>query len=411
MDIYKTAVIGAGAMGAEIAQTISSAGLPVIIRDINPEALERGIKAIRKIYQSQVSKGRMVASEVETKMALVTGTTSYDTLKDVDLVIEAVSENSEVKKQVFKELDRFCPAGTILASNTSALPISELGKVTKRPDKVIGMHFFFPAHVMKLVEIIPGLGTPSGTIDTVMRFTKRLNKIPVRVNECAGFLVNRLFMPYLNEAIYCLQENAATLEEIDQTMVNFGFPMGPFTLVDMLGLDICAEVLEILADSYGDRMKPAKIWNVMHKNGFYGQKRSVGFYIYDNNRKEPVSINPALEKMIMQLQKETNIKRTRFSLERLVMPMINEAVICLEEGISEKDDIDTAMLIGLAFPQDKGGVLHYADSLGIDFVLTTLENLHKEFGRRFCPAPRLKEMVTAGYLGKKSGKGFFEYRV
>ncbi len=409
MYIYKAAVVGAGAMGAEIAQTITFAGIPVVIKDINQEAVDKGIKAIRKIYQSRIDKGKMSPSDLEPKMALLSGTTSYNDLKDVDIVIEAVFENMELKKKIFKELDQACQSATILTSNTSALSVSELAGATKRQDKVIGMHFFYPAHVMKLVEVIPGLGTSSETIDDVTAFAESLRKIPIRVNECAGFLVNRLLMPYLNEAAYCLQEGASTLKEIDQAMVNFGFPMGPFTLVDMLGLDICTNVVKILLGSYGNRIEPAKIWNKIYEKGRYGVKRGAGFYIYGGENQTQDTKDTVLEEMIAQVQKETGVRGTKFSSERLIMPMINESVICLQEGVSKGSDIDMAMLAGLGFPEPKGGILHYADSLGIDFVLKTMEDLYKEFGVRFWPAPMLRRMVAAGYLGKKSGKGFFEY--
>lgn len=411
MPTYKAGVIGAGAMGAEIAQAITLAGIPVVMKDISPEAVETGIKVIRKIYQSRIEKGKMPASELEPRMALVTGTTSYDALKEVDIVIEAVFENIELKKKVFKELNQVCPSNTILASNTSALSISELATSSNRPDKVIGLHFFFPAHVMKLVEVIVGLSTSNETINESIAFAERLGKIPVKVNDVAGFLVNRLLMPYLNEAAYCLQEEAATLQEIDQTMINFGFPMGPFALVDMVGLDICAEVIQILADSYPERMQPAQMWTTLYKKGRYGTKKNAGFYIYDDNKQIHDHHDIVLEEIIDQIQKETGIKKTKFSLERLIMRMINEAVLCLEESVCKESDIDIAVRAGLAFPEDKGGILHYADSLGIDLVLNTLENLYKELGHRFWPAPMLKGMVCAGYLGKKSGKGFFEYTV
>lgn len=409
MYLYKAAIVGAGAMGAEIAQTITFAGMPVVIKDITPEAVEKGIKAIRKIYQSGIDKDKMLPSDLESKMTLVTGTTSYEQFRDVDIVIEAVPENIGLKKKVFQELDNVCPAKTILASNTSALSISELGKVTKRPDKVIGMHFFFPAHVMKLVEVIPGLVTSTETVDNITAFTEKLNKIPIKVKECPGFLVNRLLMPYLNEAAYCLQEGVVTREEIDQMMVNFGFPMGPFTLIDMVGVDICAEVIKILFDAYGHRIKPAQIWDKLYKKERYGMKAGAGFYLYNGRNKIPEVQDKVLGEIISQVQKETKIKSTKFSLERLTMPMINEAIICLQDGLSQINDIDIAMLVGLSFPEDKGGILHYADSLGIDFVLNRLESLYKNFGNRFRPAPMLKQMVRAGYLGKKSRKGFFEY--
>ena len=390
-------------MGAEIAQVITYAGIPVVLKDVNQELVDKGIAKIRSIYQKRVDKGKMDASELEKRLSLVSGATSYEVFKDVDIVIEAVPEKVDLKKKIFQELDTNSSENTILATNTSALSISELGSATKRPEKVIGMHFFFPAHVMKLVEIIPGLATGTETIDDVMGFTESLRKIPVRVNECAGFLVNRLLMPYLNEAAYCLQEGSATVQEIDQAMVSFGLPMGPFTLVDNLGLDVCFDVVKVLLDSYGNRMEPAAIWTKLYEAKRFGRKTGAGFYEYDGRS------SGELGTIISNLQKQLNLKKTKFSQERLIYPMINEATLCVEEHVATESDIDMSMVAGIGFPQEKEGILHYADQVGLDQVLKTLEGFYREFGGRFWPAPRLRRMVGAQFLGKKSGRGFFEY--
>lgn len=410
MYIYKAAVVGAGKMGAEIAQVISYAGIPVVIKDINDEVVKKGIETARKIYKGRVDKGKMSPEETESKMALISGATTYALFKDVDIVIEAVPENLELKKKVFKELDEATQPTAILASNTSALSISALGSVTKKAEKVIGMHFFFPAHVMKLIEVIPSLATSQETIDDVTAFSESLRKIPVRVNECPGFLINRLLMPYLNEAVYCLQEGAASAKEIDKAMVEFGFPMGPFTLVDNLGLDICAEVGKILYDGYGERMKPAQLWNKLIDVKRYGVKCEAGFYNYKGveehgeGKADTVSDN-----FIKEVQAQTKLSGTTFSVERLILPMINEAAISLQENISTAQDIDLAMIAGLGFPQDKQGILHYADLIGIDNALKGLEDFRTKFGERFFPAFMLKKLVNASFLGTKTKRGFFEY--
>ena len=274
MYIYKAAVIGAGAMGAEIAQTISFSGLPVLLKDVDQSMVDRGLATIRTIYQRRVDRGKMTQDELEQKVALVTGVVDYTQFKDVDLVIEAVPEHMELKRKIFADLDAAVQESAILASNTSSLSISALGAATKRAPKVIGMHFFYPAHIMKLVEVIPGLATSEETMDDVVNFTESLRKIPVRVQECGGFLVNRLLMPYLNEAAFCLQEGAATVEEIDKAIVAFGLPMGPFTLVDNLGLDVCFDVVKVLLDSYGNRMKPAERFSARRLSAT--QRRSRG---------------------------------------------------------------------------------------------------------------------------------------
>lgn len=402
MYIYKAGVVGAGTMGAEIAQVISYSGLPVVLKDVNQDFVNSGLAKIREIYKRRVEKGKMSAQDMEAKMMLVTGSTSYDDFKDVDIVVEAVPEKMELKKKIFQELDKVCPEGTILASNTSSLSISEMGSATGRPHKVIGLHFFFPAHIMKLIEVIPGLATSDETVDDVTGFSESLRKIPVRVNECAGFLVNRLLMPYLNEAAYCLQEGAASMQEIDKAAVAFGMPMGPFTLVDSLGLDICEEVGKILLESYGDRMRPAELWKNFYDAKLLGRKSGAGFYNYQGT-------DNLADKIVGELRKQHGGKGSKFSTERIIFPMINEAAYCVQEHVSKASDIDIAMRAGVGFPEDKAGILAYGDKIGLDLVLSTLETLAKEHGSRFWPCPLLRRLVGANFLGVKTKRGFFEY--
>ena len=405
MYIYKTAVIGAGAMGAEIAQAISFSGVPVLLKDIDRALVDRGLGVIRKIYQRRVDRGKMTQDEMEQKLALVTGVTGYEEFKDVDLVIEAVPEKLELKQRIFRELDGIVPESSILASNTSSLSISALGAMTARPHKVIGMHFFYPAHIMKLVEVIPGLETSEETTGDIIAFADSLRKLPVRVNECPGFLVNRILMPYLNEAAWCVQEGAASARQIDDAMVGFGFPMGPFTLVDNLGFDVCREVVQILLDAYGSRMRPAPIWERLYDLKRYGAKAGAGFYLYGERAGQP---DPDLERIIAELRAQRQAP-TEFSVHRLVLPMINEAVRCLEEHVCTAADVDLSVIAGLGFPQSKGGILHYADEIGLSTVLSELEQLTRTLGERFWPSPLLKRKVAAGQLGTKAKKGFFDY--
>lgn len=405
MFIYKTAVVGAGAMGAEIAQVITFSGVPVLLKDVDQPRLEKGLEAIRKIYQRRVDRGKMTPEEVEKKLALVSGVTDYTGFKDVDLVIEAVPERLELKQQVFKELDTLLPDPAILASNTSSLSISALGAVTRRPHKVIGMHFFYPAHIMKLVEVIPGLETSEETTGDVIAFGESLRKLPIRVNECPGFLVNRILMPYLNEAASCVQSGAATAREIDDAMVAFGFPMGPFTLVDNLGFDICREVVTILVDAYGPRMQPAQIWERLYALKRYGVKTGAGFYLYGERAGQT---DLELDAIIKALSAQWTGPQ-EFTTHRLVLPMINEAIRCLEEQVCTAADVDLAVIAGLGFPQAKGGILHYADEVGLDKVLSELERFTQLFGERFWPSPLLKRKVAAGHRGKQAKKGFFDY--
>jgi 3-hydroxyacyl-CoA dehydrogenase len=405
MYIYKTAVVGAGAMGAEIAQAISFSGVPVLLKDVDQGRVDKGLDTIRKIYQRRVDRGKMAQDEMEQKLTLVSGVTDYAGFRDVDLVIEAVPEKIELKRQIFRDLDGAVQESAILASNTSSLSISALAGATKRPHKVVGMHFFYPAHIMKLVEVIPGLETSEETTGDTIAFAESLRKLPVRVNECPGFLVNRILMPYLNEAAFCVQEGASDPRAIDQAMVDFGFPMGPFTLVDNLGFDVCREVVNVLLDAYGSRMAPAAVWDRLGAMKRFGVKAGAGFYLYGDRAGQP---DPELETVFEELRAQRK-QPSAFSVHRVVLPMINEAIRCLEEHVCTAADVDLSVIAGLGFPQSKGGILHYADEVGLDAVLKELEGFTKTHGERFWPSPLLKRKVLAGHLGKRTGKGFFEY--
>ncbi|MGD2144379.1 MAG: 3-hydroxyacyl-CoA dehydrogenase [Anaerolineae bacterium] len=406
MYIFKAGVVGAGTMGGEIGQVITYAGLPVVMKDIGQDMLDAGMEQIRSIYQRRVDKGKMSVSDVESKLDLVTPTLSYDEFSDVDIVIEAVPEKMAIKKQVFQELEEACPEQTIFASNTSALSISEMAAATGKSHKVIGMHFFNPAHVMKLVEVIPGLDTGRETQDDVVMFAETLRKIPVVVQECPGFLVNRLLMPYLNEATLALEEGAATATEIDKAVVEWGMPMGPFTLMDMLGIDVCADVGEYLYAEYGDRMAPAYLFEGLIEAGRLGEKSGAGFYDHPGGESEEV-----LE-MIEDLQESGEVEMgTSFSIERVMYPLINEAAQCVLENVATVTDIDTAMVAGtgMTYEGDRVGPLVIADRIGLDEIVEQLRGLEDEVGPRFRPARPLRLRVRAKHLGVKTGKGFYEH--
>jgi len=406
MYIFKAGVVGAGFMGAEIAQVITYAGLPVVMKDIDQEMLDKAMDTIQDIYQRRVDKGKMSPTAMQEKMDLVIPTLSYDEFTDVDIVIEAVPEVMKIKQQVFAELDEVCPPETIFASNTSALSIEEMGSATQRSHKVIGMHFFSPAHIMKLVEVIPSPETDQETVDDVVRFSEELRKIPVVVKECPGFLVNRLLMPYLNEAVLCLEEGAGTAAEMDEAMTGFGWPMGPFTLMDMIGIDVCADVGQYLYSKYGDRVTPAPLWARLIEAGRFGEKAGAGFYGYREETDKPV------KEMIKELQESGQVPTgTEFSVDRLMMPMINEAAMCLEEDIANVNDIDMACIagIGMKVGDQRMGPLEYADGVGLDVVVQKLEELENKYGPRFHPVDLLYQKVKAGELGKKTGRGFMEW--
>ena len=402
MYIFKAAVIGAGAMGAGIAQVISFSGLPVVLKDVDQAYLDKGMATIRKIYQSRVDKGKMSAGELDSKMSLVIPALDYSEFGDVDIVIEAVPEKMALKKKVFAELDGVCPEGTVFASNTSALSISEMGRATQRPHKMIGMHFFNPANVMKLVEIIKGESTDDETVSDLVAFTESLRKIPVVVKECPGFLVNRLLMPYLNEATLCLQEGAASAQDIDSAMRDYGWPMGPFTLMDFLGLDVSADVGQYLSSQYGERMKGAEMFERLVKLGRLGEKSGAGFYSYGDQSDEPV------KQIIAELSAG---KHSEFTPERLMYPMLNEAARAVEEGVADVRDVDMAMIAGtgMTYKGERIGPLALADKIGVDVLVAGLEAFEKKYGLRFHPADKLYQLVKEGRLGEKARAGFLEY--
>ena len=413
MYIFKAAVVGAGFMGAEIAQVITYAGLPVLVKDIDQNQIEAAAATMRRIYQRRVDKGKMSVEQMAAKLSLAEFTLSYDDFADVDIVIEGVPENLAIKKQVFAELDDVCHQDTIFASNTSALSIEALGTATNRPERVLGMHFFSPAHVMKLVEIVRSPKTSRETIEDVEQFTQELRKIPVIVKECPGFLVNRLLMTFLNEAVLALQEGAASASAIDRAMgqEGFGWPMGPFTLMDMVGNDVCYHVGQYLGSQFGKRMKPAILFEEIYREGRFGEKAGQGWYDYPGGDE-----SPRVEELVQELQREHRVESgTAFSVERLMMPMLNEAFLCVEEDIANLNDIDMACIAGIGMQVNVDGKLErlgplaYSDLVGLDVILEELQHLQAKYGRRFKPAEILADKVEAGELGQKTMRGFLEY--
>ncbi|MGI6413137.1 MAG: 3-hydroxybutyryl-CoA dehydrogenase [Syntrophomonadaceae bacterium] len=278
----KIMVLGAGTMGSGIVQTIAQSGFEVTVRDIKQEFVDRGIKGIEKNLERNVAKGKMSADEKAAIMGRISGTVDLGAAKDCDLVIEAAVEVMDIKKVIFKELDEICKPECILASNTSSLSITELGAATKRPEKVIGMHFFNPVPVMKLVEIIRGALTSQETYDKIKELSNTLGKTPVEINEAPGFVVNRLLIPMLNEAMYALMEGVATAEDIDASMkLGAGHPMGPLALADMIGLDVCLAIMQVLHSEFGDdKYRPCPLLVKMVRAGKLGRKTGEGFFKY-----------------------------------------------------------------------------------------------------------------------------------
>lgn len=283
MDVQKIMVIGAGQMGSGIAQVCAQAGYTVLLNDLKPEFVDKGLAVIEKNLSRQVTKERITAEQMNDVLGNITASTSLNDAGSVDLVIEAAVENMEIKTNIFKQLDEIAPAHAILASNTSSLPITEIAAATKRPEKVIGMHFMNPVPVMKLVEIIRGLATADEVYNTIEDITKKLSKVPVEVNDFPGFVSNRILMPMINEAVYTLYEGVATKEAIDEVMkLGMNHPMGPLTLADFIGLDTCLYIMETLHEGFGDdKYRPCPLLRKYVKAGWLGKKSGRGFYVYE----------------------------------------------------------------------------------------------------------------------------------
>lgn len=395
MYIFKAGVVGAGTMGAEIAQVIGFSGLPVVLKDVDGAALARGMERARAIYQRRVERGRMTPQEMASRLDLITPTLDYADFHDVDLVIEAVPERLPLKLAVFRDLDRFTPPTAILASNTSALSISAMAAATGRPHRVVGLHFFNPASVMKLVEVVAGRETSSETLDTAIAFAESLRKLPVRVRECPGFLVNRVLLAAMAEVLRYQEEAGADPARVDAVLhARAGVPMGPFTLADMLGLDVVLDVAETLEAAYGERMRPTRWLRDLVAAGHLGVKTGRGFYAYTETG-EAVA-----DRSSGGVPDEDDL------VERFQAAQFLEACRCLAEGVASARDIDLAMRAGAGLPS---GPLARADEDGLDVVQARLARLAARHGDRFAVPALLERLVAEGRLGRASGRGFHEY--
>jgi 3-hydroxyacyl-CoA dehydrogenase len=314
MQINSVAVVGAGTMGASIAVALVSNGYSVLLKETNQELMRVGLENIEKLHRKQIEKGAS-PDDIEQQRKRIAATTDYSTFADVDLVIEAVPEKIEIKKVIFEELDEYCNVNAILATNTSSLPITQIAAFTRRPDKVVGLHFFNPAHLMKLVEVIPGLDTSAETVETALQFGQSLGKLAVRVEECPSFLVNRLLGRYMNEALFCLEEGA-TIEEIDKAASDFAFPIGPLAQRDMNGADIGLAVATFNYQEYGERFKPPAILKKMVDATLLGRKSGAGFYLYDKKTQKRLEPNPKVAELLGKTKKSSD-----FTVARLFLPM------------------------------------------------------------------------------------------
>jgi 3-hydroxyacyl-CoA dehydrogenase len=405
MGISKVGVLGAGTMGSGIAQTVAQAGLHVNMLDLSDVLVEGGIEKIEKNLSRIIDKGKLSLQQKDEILKRIKPTIDAGELKDSALIIEAVFEDLALKLNLFQRLDALCPAETIFASNTSTLSITRMAAGIARSDRFLGLHFFNPAPAMRLVEVIPGIQTSRQTVEAGMDFVKRMKKIPIEVQDCPGFLVNRIFLPYVGEAMVAAQEGAASPLDIDEAVKKVGFPMGPLTLNDMVGIDVGVHTFPIVHEAYGERFLVPLLFERLLKAGRLGLKSGKGIFV---NGK----VDDEFLEIVREVQNETGLRSTEFSVDRLILRQVNESIYCLQEKIATAEDIDRAMVLGTGFPADEkgvGGPLHWADDKGLDWVLDRLNHFKDGLGSRFWPHFLLKQYVAAGYLGKKVRKGFFEY--
>jgi 3-hydroxyacyl-CoA dehydrogenase len=392
----KTAgVVGAGTMGGGIAMVLANAGIPVLLKEVDQAAIDCGMSGIQKNYANSVKRGRFTQKSVDERLKLIRPTLSFDGFADVDLVIEAVFEGMALKKEVFGQLDKICKSGAILASNTSTLNIDEIASATSRPPFVIGTHFFSPANVMCLLEIVRGKATSKQVINTCMQLSKKLGKVGVLVGNCRGFVGNRMFHPYVRESVFLVEEGAS-VEEVDSAMTEFGMAMGPLAVGDLAGLDVGWRIRKEYRHLEKPGERQAFAGDQLCELGRYGQKTGAGWYKYDENRR-PMA-DPEVASLVKKWAAEAGITQRRISSEeivdRCIYALVNEGARVLEEGYALRAvDIDIIYLNGYGFPAYRGGPMWYADSMGLQKVYDRILQFRRQHGEIWEPAPLLKQLA------------------
>ena len=397
--IKSAAVIGAGTMGGGIAMNFANAGIPVKVLEVAQEALDKGLGVVRKNYAATVAKGRLTQAVMDQRMGLLQGVLSYDELKDADIVIEAVFEDMAVKKQVFEKLDAVAKPGAILATNTSTLDVNEIAAVTRRPQDVVGLHFFSPANVMKLLEVVRGAKTAPDTLATSMKLARTIKKVGVVAGVCDGFIGNRMLHSYFREAGFLLEEGALP-QQVDRVIESFGFAMGPFRVSDLAGLDVGWYVRKRQALTRPAHLRYSKVADQICEMGRFGQKTGAGWYRYEAGNRTPIP-DPEIEALIVKAAAEAGIQRRQISdqeiLERCIYALVNTGAKILEEGIALRaGDIDIVYIYGYGFPRFRGGPMFYADSVGLGQVYEAVKRFHAQHGPFWEPAPLLERLAREG---------------
>jgi 3-hydroxyacyl-CoA dehydrogenase/enoyl-CoA hydratase/3-hydroxybutyryl-CoA epimerase len=385
-------VAGAGVMGGGIAELASRNGIEVRLRDVRPESITRALRTARELIAERTSRRRGSSREADAQFARILPTLELSGVGRADAVVEAVVEDLEVKRRVFAEIEVRLGPRAVLATNTSSLSVDALAQGLARPDRFLGFHFFNPVHRMPLVEVVRGAATSDQALVTAVALARRLGKMPVVVRDAPGFVVNRVLMPYLREALVLLEEGYS-VAELDAAMRRFGMPMGPFEVVDEVGLDVAQKVAGVLSRAFPDRMTTAPGLEKLIAAGRLGRKTGAGFYRHRGRRREP---DPTIRGLLGLTRRRRAATPDALS-ERLVLAMINEAALCLGEGVvADAGLLDLAMITGAGFPPYRGGVLRYADTFGLPKAVTRLTALRAEKGDRFKPAPLLVTLAESG---------------
>jgi 3-hydroxyacyl-CoA dehydrogenase/enoyl-CoA hydratase/3-hydroxybutyryl-CoA epimerase len=386
--VNKCGIVGAGVMGGGIAQLVSYNDIPTRIKDINYKALKKALQTASSLFAYARKKKKLKEHQMAYKLGLISPTLTYSGFANTEIVIEAVVEDLKIKQEVFNQLGRISSKKTILASNTSSLPIIKMAEATNCPERIVGLHFFNPVHRMPLVEVIKSAKTSDQTLATVIAFARRIGKMVIVVKDVTGFLINRILLSYLIEASFLLEEGMK-IERIDKIACNFGMPMGPLELIDEIGIDVGYKVVKILEDAYGERMQPSPILEKVKQKGLLGKKTKRGFYLHKKKkRKLP---NPGIYRLIQPtVQKFVS---DELALKRMIYTMINEAARCLEEKVVDRPQtVDIGMIMGTGFAPFRAGLLRYADSVGIDKIVKELQSLAEQFQAvRFKPCNFLLE--------------------
>ena len=402
LAVDQVGVLGAGVMGGGIAQIVADKTDAVVrMRDINWNALSGGMRAAAKIWKKRVERRRMTRGEMQRKMSRITTTTDWSGFQRVDAVIEAVVENLKIKRQVLAEFEGLSKESAIFATNTSTIPITDIAAEAARPERVVGMHFFNPVDKMPLVEIIRGAKTSDVAAVTIAALARKLGKTVVYCNDGPGFVVNRILGPYMNESGFLLEEGNS-IESIDKAMTDFGMPMGPLTLLDEVGIDVAAKVSQILSTAFASRMgETSKVVDALYADGRHGKKNGKGVYKYENGKRSVP--DPAVYKLVGVTRPHPVDARN--AVERMIFAMVNEAALILEERIvGSSGELDLAMIMGTGFPPFRGGLLRYADALGLPYILARLDELSTKVGARFTASAPLRR------LAETDGKFYSVYK-